>query len=103
MSHLTRAPDGREPVTPREHDQPWAADLETKKHADDKELVIEESLDAVKQTQPGQYVDLITHESHGHPSTYLYPVLESLGDHLEITASDRCTCGGYVSRIWISE
>ena len=95
--------DSREPVTRRTHDHPWAADLETEKHADNTDFMIEEAIDAVKQTRSGQYVDLVTHESQGHPARYLYSVLESLDEELEITDSGRCTCGGYVSRISIQE
>lgn len=101
MSNTIRVSESREPVTRRVHDSPWAADLETAKHAEDRELVVAEALDAVGQTRTGQHVDLITHRAHGHPATYLYPVLESLDDALEITDPGRCDCGGYVSRVSI--
>jgi putative CGCGG family rSAM target protein len=100
MADSIRSADSREPVTRRTHDHPWAANLETERHADDRGLVVGEALDAVRQTRPGQYVDLVTHESHGCPETYLCPELKST-EEIEITDSGRCACGGYIFRIWI--
>lgn len=100
MADAIRVADSREPVTRRTHDHPWAANLESEKHADNKKLIIEEALDAVRQTRPGQYVDLVTHASQGHPATYLYPVLKSTNE-IEIADSGRCSCGGFVSRVWV--
>lgn len=103
MADSIQVSDGREPVTRSRHDHPWAADLESEKHANDRELLVGEALDAVRQTRTGQHVDLVTHETHGHPATYLYPVLESLDRDIEITDAGRCACGGYVSRILLRE
>jgi putative CGCGG family rSAM target protein len=93
--------DSREPVTRRTHDHPWAADLETERHADDKELVVGEALDAVRQTQAGQHVNLVTHKSHGHPATYLYQRVESLDRSVVIADDGRCSCEGYVTRVFV--
>lgn len=90
---------GREPVTRTVHERPWTADLESRKHAANRALVIEEARDAVSQTDPAQYVDLVTHESHGHPATYLYPSMESLDRDVVISDNGRCSCGGYVTRV----
>lgn len=92
---------GREPVTRRVHDRPWAADLETDAHAADRQLVVDEALDAVDQTRPGQYVDLVTHERHGHPSTYLYEPIRSLDLQVDVYDEGRCHCGGYVTRVTV--
>ena len=62
---------GREPVTRTVHERSWTADLETPKYAANRPLVVDEAVDAVRQTRTGQYVDLVTHERHGHPSRYL--------------------------------
>jgi len=101
MADSIRISDSREPVTRRTHDHPWAADLETERHADDEELVVGEALDAVKQTRPGQHVDLVTHESHGHPATYLYQRFESLDRDVVIADDGRCSCEGYVTRVCV--
>jgi len=93
----------REPVTMRTHDRPWAADLETQVHATDRELVVVEALEAIEQTRPGQFVDLVTHEQHGHPSTYLYDRLVALSVNCELSDQGRCPCGGYVTRVSVGE
>jgi len=93
----------REPVTMRVHDRPWAADLETQAHAADRELVVVEALEAIEQTRPGQFVDLVTHAEHGHPSTYLYDRVEAEDVECELSEQERCPCGGYVTRVTVGE
>lgn len=90
---------GREPVTRRVHNRPWVADLESSRHALDRQLVVEEAVDAIEQTAPETRVDLVTHERHGHPSTYLYSELETRFDHVTLADDGRCHCGGYVTRV----
>lgn len=99
MSQSTHQTNSREPVTRHVHERPWAADLEASKHAADQYLVIEEALDAVRQTKSNQYVELVTHESHGHPSSYLYGPLTTLDERIEIADCGRCACGGYITRV----
>lgn len=89
----------REPVTRWKHDRPWVADLETAEHATDRALTVAEAVDAVEQTYPGQFVDLVTHERHGHPSTYLYEAIRSVDHPVELWDEGRCSCGGYVTRV----
>lgn len=104
LTKLSGPPDGygdREPVTRRQHDRPWTADLETPAHADNRDLVLAEAMDAVKQTAPGTHVDIVTHERHGHPSGYLYSALESVISNGTVRDAGRCTCGGYVTRVAI--
>lgn len=99
MSETARQYEGREPVTRRVHRRQWIADLESSSHACDRGLVLEEAADAVEQTAPGTRVDIVTHQRHGHPSTYLYPRLESLLEGIQLTDDGRCHCGGYVTRV----
>jgi putative CGCGG family rSAM target protein len=98
---MTSAYAGREPVTRTIHDRPWVADLETTKHADDRKLIVAEAVDAVEQTRTGRFVDLVTHERHGHPATYLYEAVQSSSQSIDISDEGRCPCGGYVTRITI--
>lgn len=93
--------DAREPVTRRVHDRPWVADLGTADHAENRQLLVAEAVDAVEQTIRGIHVDIVTHERHGHPSDYLYANLRSIGASIEITDEGRCDCGGYVTRVRI--
>ncbi|WP_226013489.1 CGCGG family rSAM-modified RiPP protein [Halomicrobium salinisoli] len=90
---------GREPVTRAAHDRPWAADLETEAHAADRRLTVHEAIDAVEQTRAGRHVDLVTHERHGHPSTYLYRPVRAVDRRVELSDEGRCSCGGYVTRV----
>lgn len=89
-----------EPITDRVHGTSWSANLEKPEHADDRDLVLAQAIDAVEHTAPGNHVNLVTHESHGHPSSYLFPALERRleGDH-EWECVDQCGCGGYVTRV----
>lgn len=91
----------REPVTRREHTHRWVADLETDEHAVDRQLIVAEAVDAVEQTATGRFVDLVAHERHGHPSTYLYDAIRSVSRPIAIADDGRCSCGGYVTRVTV--
>lgn len=91
----------REPVTRREHERPWVADLETEEHAANKTLTVAEAVDAVEQTRRGRFVDLVTHRQHGHPSGYLHEPLQSLDRRVDVSDEGRCSCGGYVTRVTV--
>lgn len=91
----------REPVTRREHDRPWVADLETEEHASSRTLTLAEAVDAVEQTRAGRFVDLVTHRRHGHPSEYLYEPIRSMDRRVDISDEGRCSCGGYVTRVTV--
>ncbi|MFB6202000.1 MAG: CGCGG family rSAM-modified RiPP protein [Halorhabdus sp.] len=93
----------REPVTRRTHDQPWVADLETDGHAADRRLTVAEAIDAVEQTRAGRYVDLVTHERHGHPASYLYETVRRVDRHVNLSDEGRCSCGGYVTRVSVGQ
>jgi hypothetical protein len=96
---MTNAYADREPVTRREHDLPWVADLESDEHAANRRLTVAEAVDAVEQTRPCRFVDLVTHEQHGHPSSYLYEAVRSVDRPVELSDEGRCSCGGYVTRV----
>lgn len=97
----SRSVESREPVTRNVHDRPWVADLETDAHAENRQLLVAEALDAIEQTVTGIRLDIVTHERHGHPSDYLYAELESSTVSVDITDEGRCDCGGYVTRVQI--
>jgi putative CGCGG family rSAM target protein len=99
---MTNAYADREPVTRRAHDRPWVADLESEAHVADRQLTVSEAVDAVEQTRTGRYVDLVTHERHSHPSSYLYEALRSVDRRVELSARGRCSCGGYVTRVVVT-
>ncbi|MXV64289.1 CGCGG family rSAM-modified RiPP protein [Natronorubrum sp. JWXQ-INN-674] len=90
-----------EPVTRREHDVSWSANLEQPRHAADRDLVVEEAIDAIEATASGTHVNLVTHGDHGRPEPYLWDVLESTVEGIELEYVDRCGCGGHVTRVYV--
>lgn len=84
-------------------DYTWSVNLELDKHGDDRELIVEEAKTAVRQTAPGYFVNLVTHENHGHPSDYLYDELRREFESVELEYVSQCGCGGYVSRVHVNE
>ena len=90
-----------EAVTDDVHENSWSANLEREAHAADRELVIEEAIDAVEQTAAGYHVNLVTHGAHGHPSTYLDHALATRFPSLEWEYVDQCGCGGHVTRVHV--
>ena len=89
-----------EAPTDRDHDTSWSANLETPAYGEDADLVVAHALEAIERTAAGTHVNLVTHEAHGHPETYLYPALEtSLAEDVAVEFVDRCGCGGYVTRV----
>lgn len=88
------------PVTERVHDNSWSANLEGPEHAANRSLLVEQAIDAVEHTTPGNHVNLVTHGAHGHPETYLYDALDdAYGDEVEWEYVDQCGCGGHVVRV----
>ncbi|KAB1190378.1 CGCGG family rSAM-modified RiPP protein [Haloferax sp. MBLA0076] len=92
-----------EPSTPdtERHDTSWSANLEHPEHAESRERVVQDARSAIERTAPGRHVNLVTHEAHGHPSSYLYPVLEDEFHSLDWEFVDRCGCGGFVTRVYV--
>ncbi|MCL9812303.1 CGCGG family putative rSAM-modified RiPP protein [Natranaeroarchaeum aerophilus] len=88
-----------DPVTERVHDNSWSANLETPRHADDRELVIEQAIEAVEHTTAGNHVNLVTHGDHGHPSEYLHDRLAVKFPEATVEYVDQCGCGGHVTRV----
>lgn len=97
--------ESREPITRRVHENSWSANLEEPHHADDRDRVVAEAIDAIEATAPGYHVNLVTHAAHGHPEGYLWPALESYVTDDEATLEweyvDQCGCGGHVTRVHV--
>jgi len=84
-----------------ERDYTWSVNLELQEHADDRERIIDEAMEAVRQTAPGYFVNVVTHEEHGHPSEYLYRRLREGFDDIRCEYVEQCGCGGYVTRVHV--
>jgi putative CGCGG family rSAM target protein len=89
------------PVTDHVHQTSWSANLEHPRHAEDRELVVAQALDAIEYTASGTHVNVVTHADHGHPSTYLFDALISaFGEEaIEWEYVEQCGCGGHVTRV----
>ncbi|WP_049925645.1 CGCGG family putative rSAM-modified RiPP protein [Halopiger goleimassiliensis] len=92
-----------EPVTRRDHDVSWSANLELPRHAADRDLVVEQAKDAIEATAPGTHVNLVTHGDHGDPRSYLWDELEAAYDGIDLEYVDQCGCGGYVTRVHLED
>ncbi|WP_436343532.1 CGCGG family putative rSAM-modified RiPP protein [Natronorubrum sp. FCH18a] len=90
-----------EPVTRRDHDVSWSANLEQPYHAADRDLVVEQAVDAVEATASGTHVNLVTHRDHGRPEQYLWDALEEPFDDIGLEYVDQCGCGGHVTRVHV--
>ncbi|WP_254863065.1 CGCGG family rSAM-modified RiPP protein [Halovivax gelatinilyticus] len=100
------AGESREPITRRKHQNSWSANLEAPHHADDRDLILAEAIDAIEATGSGYHVNLVTHAEHGHPDGYLWPHLESYARSqstraLEWEYVDQCGCGGHVTKVHV--
>ena len=99
LVHMASAHDDAETVD-GVHQNSWSANLEKDEHAGDRELVVEEALEAVESTATGYHVNLVTHGDNGHPEEYLYDELdEAFGDSVAYEYVDQCGCGGHVTRV----
>lgn len=79
----------------------WSISLEHDEYTVNRQFVISDSLKAVRETEKGYYVNLVTPENFGHPQTYLVSELEkAFGEKIEMKFIDQCGCGGYVLRVW---
>jgi putative CGCGG family rSAM target protein len=92
-----------EAVTDHVHENSWSANLELPEHAEDRDLVVRQAIEAVEHTAAGYHVNLVTHEAHGHPSEYLYDPLraEYGAESVSWEFVDQCGCGGYVVRVHV--
>ncbi len=93
--------DDVEPITDRVHDNSWSANLEQPVHAENRDLVVEQAVEAVEHTAPGNHVNLVTHGEHGHPEGYLYETLDSHVGDIEYEYVEQCGCGGHVTRVYV--
>lgn len=92
-----------EPITDRLHTGSWSANLEQPEHAADRELVVEQAIEAVRHTAEGTHVNLVTHGEQGHPDGYLYGALREAVEGIDVTYVDRCGCGGHVTRVFVRD
>ncbi|MFB6118029.1 CGCGG family rSAM-modified RiPP protein [Halosegnis sp.] len=83
------------------HDTSWSANLEQPRHETDRDRVVADALEAIAHTVSGAHVNLVTHDAHGHPETYLYETLAAECDDATWEFVDRCGCGGYVTRVHV--
>lgn len=92
-----------EPVTDETHDNSWSANLEKPQYEGDRTLLERHAVEAVKRTTPGNHVNLVTHEAHGHPEEYLYDVLaDKFGsEDIDWEYIEQCGCGGHVVRVHV--
>ena len=81
----------------------WSISLESDEYQNNVELVIEDAIDAVKQTACGCYVNVVTPLNFGNPENYLKEMLMSrFAGYITVQFIDQCGCGGYVLRVWKS-
>ena len=91
---------GADPVTDHVHENSWSANLEGPEHADDRDLLVRQAIEAVEHTAAGNHVNLVTHGNHGHPEEYLVDALEAeLGGDVDWEYVEQCGCGGHVVRV----
>lgn len=92
-----------DPVTDSIHHNSWSANLEHPEHSEDRELILEDAIEAIQNTASGYHVNLVTHGDHGHPSEYLYRRLQELESDLDIEWEyiEQCGCGGHVTRVHV--
>lgn len=81
----------------------WSIDLEHDEYETNKDLIINDAIEAIYKTAPGHFVNLFTANSHGHPNDYLTPILKKqFKGKIETKFIDQCGCGGYVLRVWLN-
>jgi putative CGCGG family rSAM target protein len=90
-----------EPITDHVHDNSWSANLEGPQHSDDRDLLVEQAIEAVRHTAPGNHVNLVTHGEQGHPETYLYDALDRTFEDADWEYVEQCGCGGHVVRVHV--
>ena len=83
----------------------WSLNLEDLYYEDKPNIMIQESVEAVRLTKQGFYVNVVTPSINGDPRNWLIPALEdqltAQGiDRRDILYIDECGCGGHVTRIF---
>ena len=78
----------------------WSINLELDEYVQDRDLLVQDALQAIEDTELGCYVNLAVAENHGHPDAYLLPAIQAqFGEKLQVRFIDQCGCGGYVYRV----
>ena len=78
----------------------WSCDLEAQEYAEDKDLLIQDAIKAVEETEKDFYVNLVTPANFGHPDHYLVPILQDrFNGAITTRFVDQCGCGGFVLRV----
>lgn len=91
-----------ERVTGTMHDNSWSVNLERPEHEGDRQRIVNDAIEAIGHTVPGNHVNLVTHAEAGHPAEYLYEALEeAVDDEVTWEYVDQCGCGGHVVRVWV--
>ena len=94
---------GSEPITDTVHGNSWSANLEKPQYKNNHELAVRDSIAAIEHTTAGNHVNLVTHATLGHPSSFLYEALaeEYQADEIEWAYVEQCGCGGHVTRVTV--
>lgn len=84
----------------------WSLNLEDPYYETHLDAIFAESLDAIKQTKEGCYVNLVTPGVYGDPRNWLIePLHAQVRDRnmavREIRYVDECGCGGHVTRVYM--
>jgi putative CGCGG family rSAM target protein len=93
--------DDVDPITDEIHDNSWSANLEQPRHAEDRDLLVQQAIEAVEHTAGDNHVNLVTHGDHGHPSEYLFETLRDAFAAIECEYVEQCGCGGHVTRVHV--
>ena len=83
----------------------WSINLEDAYNAEHPDVLLQAALEAVNDTSPGCYVNLVTPERLGHPEASFISRLKTelaAKDILvkEVRYIDECGCGGHVTRVF---
>jgi len=86
-------------------DGDWSLNLEDAHYETHPEEVLAESVEAIRRTKAGRYVNLVTPGRLGDPREWLIPQLIALVKYAdlavrEIRYIDECGCGGHVTRVF---
>jgi hypothetical protein len=93
----------KEVMTMKEKD--WSLNLEDPYYVDNPLAVLKESIEGVRQTREGCYVNLVTPGRCGDPNDSFIKQLEQQLQVEELSVKsiqyiDECGCGGYVTRVY---
>jgi len=92
---------GSAPITDTVHDNSWSANLGKPQYQKNPELAVHDSIAAIEHTAAENHVNLVTHTTLGHPSSFLYDALaeEYQADEIEWAYVEQCGCGGHMTRV----